>query len=126
METEDKLMKEFSRIAWSVKDGKAVPPKFDFPKVVQERLDWVIKNTNPDISGVFVSFWGEVRFLFEDTQSVKHEWEMFSPAKWMPITKEFEDWAFDIFYSWPRQLAMILYLAYGNSKKSEGDSDDKN
>lgn len=113
----EKWMRELSRIAWTVKDGKAKPPKFEFPKDVQERLDWVVKNTNPENCGVAVSFWGEVKFLFEDTPEVRHEWESFSTAPWMPITKKFEDWAFPFFFSWTRQLSMILYLAYGNTKK---------
>lgn len=120
--SEDKITKAIKQAyRWRVVDGKAKPPKTDFPDYVSKRIEWISYEVqNNDIQPNF----NFICNLLLDTNP-KHEakmkqyFELGAIQPYLPMTDEYRDWIDDFFTSFFRQQAVIEAFIFFPRKAKE-------
>lgn len=101
---------------WSIQDEKVVPPNFDFPDCVWERIDFFASQYEDGLT-----FEGALRFVLAyNEQECIDNYDVGGCDDWLPVTQEFKEWR-DSYRD--RSMELAVALIYGPSK-SEGENDE--
>ena len=112
--TIDSLKEKWDGVyGWSIKDGKAEPPKHTFSKAVKDRADYFA-----EMLGGGMTFLGCLDCIFSDEEP--EDYSLGAYKEWLPKSEEFKEWE----SQGPglAQCEIAIYLLFGNwdEKGDEG------